>query len=151
MNCFKGCVSPLGLLNDKDNVITFILDQNIVLDGNLLVHPLQNDLTIEINAQTLFDFIDKQYTVIDFSNIKVEDENNDKDGKNVKDGKEKEYKEKKEKDNKKNKKEKDIKKEEKQNINIEEENELIGITIKREDNFSEWYQQIIKKAELLDF
>ena len=31
-----------------------------------------------------------------------------------------------------------------------EQEEIIGITVKREDDFAEWYSQVVEKAELAD-
>jgi len=119
-------VSPLGLLNDSKHIVTFLIDHNLPFESNILVHPLQNDLTLEMKAETLFKLIDREYTVMDFNNIEVNDDKDDKD------------KEKKENNNNiKDKKGKEKKKKE-ENIEDNDDNELIGITIKREENFPEW-------------
>lgn len=126
LNCIRGCVSPLGLLNDTNKIVTFLIDQNLSMESNLLVHPLQNDLTLEMKAVDLFKLIDRTYEIVDFEHIEVNDEKDDtKDVKGKKDNKEKEKK------GKDNKKKEEV-------VENNEDNELIGITIKREDNFPEW-------------
>lgn len=127
LNCIRGCVSPLGLLNDANKIVTFLIDHNLVMESNILVHPLQNDMTLEIKAETLFKLIDRTYTVLDFANIVVEEDKGETD----------KEKEKKKDDNNKEKKGKDKKKKE-EVVEENEDNELIGITIKREENFPEW-------------
>jgi len=96
------------------------------MESNILVHPLQNDLTLEMKAEALFKLIDRTYTVLDFANIEVTDDKDDVKEKEKKDG-----------NNNKEKKGKDNKKKE-EIVENNEDNELIGITIKREDNFPEW-------------
>ena len=63
----KGSVTPLGIINDTDNLVHIILDKDIV-DKNILVHPNRNDRTICINYFDLLKIIgycNHTFTVLD--------------------------------------------------------------------------------------
>jgi len=59
MNLTKGSVSPLGIINDKNNLITIIID-NELKDKKLLVHPLINTCTISIKYEDLIKIIEHE-------------------------------------------------------------------------------------------
>lgn len=63
---------------------------------------------------------------------------------NTENQKPKQKKEKKEKTENKEKKDKKGDKD-------EEDHHMLGITIKREENFSEWYSQVITKSEMIEY
>lgn len=53
----RGCVSPLGIINDKDNLVLLVIDSE--LKGNkLLFHPNRNTATISIHFEDLEKFIE---------------------------------------------------------------------------------------------
>ena len=63
----KGSVTPLGIINDTDNLVHLILDKDIV-NKKILVHPNRNDRTICINYSDLLKIIgycNHTYTVLD--------------------------------------------------------------------------------------
>lgn len=53
----KGSVTPLGIINDKNNLVTLILDRDLK-ENKILVHPNTNTKTISINFNDLIHFIE---------------------------------------------------------------------------------------------
>lgn len=47
-----GSVTPLGLINDKNNVVTLLIDEEL-MKKKVLVHPLVNTKTISIRLEDL--------------------------------------------------------------------------------------------------
>lgn len=52
----KGGVTPLGIINDKDNLVTVIIDSNLK-DKVLLMHPEVNTKTIALKYDDLLKYI----------------------------------------------------------------------------------------------
>ncbi len=52
-----GSVTPMGIINDKDNLVTLILDKDLK-DKKVLVHPNVNTKTINIEFSDLIKFIE---------------------------------------------------------------------------------------------
>ena len=52
-----GSVSPYALLNDKNNVVTFYIDEKLVKSKKINFHPLINTKTITINTRDFLEFI----------------------------------------------------------------------------------------------
>ena len=48
-----GAVSPLALINDKDNHVRLIIDKNLLEASTINIHPLVNDKTITITTRDL--------------------------------------------------------------------------------------------------
>ena len=59
MNLTKGSVTPLGIINDKNNLITIIIDEELT-NKKLLIHPLINTYTISIKYEDLIKFIEHE-------------------------------------------------------------------------------------------
>lgn len=55
-----GAVSPLALLNDRNNVTRFFLDQELSSAALIAVHPLVNDLTVVMATSDLLRLIADQ-------------------------------------------------------------------------------------------
>lgn len=55
-----GSVTPFGLMNDKENKVTFILDEDLIKGGHELLyfHPMENTATLAITPQDLLTFLD---------------------------------------------------------------------------------------------
>jgi len=53
----KGSVTPLGIINDKDRLVTIILDKDLVGE-KLLCHPNVNTKTLSINYDDLIKIIE---------------------------------------------------------------------------------------------
>ena len=57
LGVIKGSVTPLGIINDKDNKVTIVIDEYLV-GKKLLFHPLVNTKTINIEYNDLIKFIE---------------------------------------------------------------------------------------------
>ena len=57
LNLERGSVTPMGIINDKENVVTILIDKD--LEGKkLLVHPNTNIKTLSIDYNDLIKFIE---------------------------------------------------------------------------------------------
>ena len=69
-----GSVSPFGLLNDKENVIKFFLDNNLKNFDKVNFHPLINTATINIGFADFVAFLvenKKKVNIFDFDNYSL--------------------------------------------------------------------------------
>ena len=58
MDLIPEAVTPLGLLNDKDNKVQFYIDKNFIKDEHIIgVHPNDNTATIWLKVEDLIDII----------------------------------------------------------------------------------------------
>ena len=58
MNLKLGSVTPLGLLNDKDNKVLFYIDKDFMKDKHIVgVHPNDNTATIWLKVKDLIEII----------------------------------------------------------------------------------------------
>lgn len=58
LKLMPGSVTPLGLLNDKDKVVKFYIDENFFKDPFIIgVHPNDNSATVWLNVNDLIDII----------------------------------------------------------------------------------------------
>ena len=57
MGIKPGSVSPLALLNDKDNVVEFYLDEKLFKSEIINFHPLINTTTISIKTSEFINFL----------------------------------------------------------------------------------------------
>ena len=58
MNLKPGSVTPLGLLNDKNNKVLFYIDKDFMKDKHIVgVHPNDNTATIWLNVVDLIEII----------------------------------------------------------------------------------------------
>lgn len=53
----KGGVTPLGIINDKENKVVLVVDKDLV-DKKILVHPNVNTKTMSISYEDLIRFIE---------------------------------------------------------------------------------------------
>ncbi len=61
MNLKAGSVTPLGLLNDKNNKVMFYIDKDFMKDKHIIgVHPNDNTATVWLKVEDLIDII-KEY------------------------------------------------------------------------------------------
>ena len=61
MNLKPGSVTPLGLLNDKNNKVLFYIDKDFMKDKHIIgVHPNDNTATVWLKVEDLIDII-KEY------------------------------------------------------------------------------------------
>ena len=52
----RGCVSPFGIINDVNNVVTLVIDSELK-NNKLLFHPNRNTATVSIHFDDLEKFI----------------------------------------------------------------------------------------------
>lgn len=71
LNLKKGSVTPLGILNDKNKVVTIIIDEDILKDNLIGVHPNDNRATIFIKTKDLIKLIELHGNLIKY--VKVGD------------------------------------------------------------------------------
>lgn len=57
LNLDLGSVTPLGIINDKDNIVTILIDKHLE-NKKLLVHPNVNTKTLSIDYKDLIKFIE---------------------------------------------------------------------------------------------
>lgn len=58
MGLIPGAVTPLGLLNDKENRVEFFIDSDFLCgDGIIGVHPCDNTATVWLKAQDLINIV----------------------------------------------------------------------------------------------
>ena len=53
----KGSVTPLGIINDKDNLVTILLDKDLI-DKRILALPFVNTKTISLEYKDLIKIIE---------------------------------------------------------------------------------------------
>jgi len=53
----KGAVSPLGILNDTELKVEVIIDEDLLQQGNIGIHPNENTATIWMPLENLFSII----------------------------------------------------------------------------------------------
>jgi len=72
-----GSVSPFGLLNDNNNMVSFFLDQKLKKYDIINFHPLENTSTISMSVSEFLNFMfeyKKLVKFINFDNYTIEDE-----------------------------------------------------------------------------
>ena len=71
LDIHPGSVSPLGLMNDKENRVKFLLDSDILDREAIAVHPCVNTATLVIGLK---DFIEKVLPACghDYTAVKVD-------------------------------------------------------------------------------
>ena len=57
LNLTKGSVTPLGIINDKDNKVVLVFDKELV-DKKILCHPNRNTATVSLKFSDLIKFIE---------------------------------------------------------------------------------------------
>ncbi len=66
LGVIKGSVTPLGIINDKENKVTVVIDNNLV-NKKILCHPLVNTKTINIEYKDLIriiEYLNHQYLIL---------------------------------------------------------------------------------------
>ena len=66
----KGSVSPLGILNDKNNLVKVFIDSYFINKVSIIgVHPNDNTMTIWLNTNDLIDIIKEHGNIIQVVDI----------------------------------------------------------------------------------
>jgi len=118
-----GSVTPFGLINDVNKKVKhFVLDQNLLKEEWLAFHPLVNTMTVELKRDDFFKFLSSiERSYLTLDLTEVEE-----------------------------KAEKP--KQETQKKAEEEKGETkLAISVKKSENFSEWYTEVITKGELIEY
>ena len=56
----QGNVSPLALINDTAQLVNVAIDRNLLDEGGpVLVHPLTNEASVELNIKDILSFIEQ--------------------------------------------------------------------------------------------
>tara|TARA_B100001123_G_scaffold269041_1_gene299402 strand:+ start:15 stop:524 length:510 start_codon:yes stop_codon:yes gene_type:complete len=69
-----GAVTPFGLLNDKENKVTFYFDSNFLKNQIVNFHPLTNTSTISMKSKDFIDFLienKKKVNIYDFNDYSL--------------------------------------------------------------------------------
>ena len=69
LNLTPGSVTPFGLLNDRENVVDFYLDENLLNYDIVNFHPLVNTSTIGLKISDFLNFMNLQKKVVNFFNF----------------------------------------------------------------------------------
>jgi prolyl-tRNA synthetase len=129
-----GSVNPFCLVNDQKKEVKYLLDKSLYSAKYLALHPMVNSSSVFIETEQFLAFLKKnniEPVQIDFTQeVKKEEPKENK--------KEEKKNQKPTKDDKKKKEDDEIK-------------NTLGIEVKKEDDFSMWYQQVITKAEMVEY
>ena len=128
-----GSVNLFSIVNDSDGHVTLLVDKALYNHELIGFHPMQNDATTAIKREDMEKIIElsgHKPDIIDFTQISADAPKEEKEAKP-----------------KKEKKDKKDKKENKE----DEELHMLGITVKKEEDFSEWYSQVITKSEMIEY
>ena len=129
-----GSVNPFCLVNDQKKEVKYLLDKALYSAKYLALHPMVNSSSVFIETEQFLAFLKKnniEPVQIDFTQeVKKEEPKENK--------KEEKKTQKPTKDEKKKKEDDEIK-------------NTLGIEVKKEDDFSMWYQQVITKAEMVEY
>jgi len=127
----QGSVSPLSILNNEQNDVTLVMDDSLKTKEYLWIHPNDCTASLRVKREDLIKLIEskgKSIVWIDLSNAEAElaeAEANKGPSPAA----------------------------QKKNVPPPriEGAEMIGITVRKNDDFAEWYSQVITKAELIDY
>lgn len=139
----QGSVTPLALVNNSAKNIKLVLDKALV-DSPIPVvfHPCRNDKSCLITPKQLQDFLEKleyPFIIVDFTADSAKDAPSDilaktkapaTQGGNLK---------------------KQSSQTALQTVSSASGETKLGIMVKREENFSQWYTEVITKAEMIEY
>lgn len=70
-----GAVTPFGIINDRNGVVSMVLDQDLLTGDIVNAHPLRNDMTTAIGPSDLLAFLDAENhppLILDFDRLEGE-------------------------------------------------------------------------------
>lgn len=117
----KGSINPFSLSNDEKNEVKVAIDEHLYKDEYWAFHPMDNTATVEIKRDDFLKFLDEFKVKYNRLALDVPVEAEPK------------------------------KVEEKKEEVPKEKENLLGIEVKKTQNFSEWYQQVIVKSGLIEY
>lgn len=59
LGVIPGSVTPYGLVNDRNQQVTFLLDKDLLQDEFVNFHPLRNDMTVSVKPSQFLHFLEK--------------------------------------------------------------------------------------------
>jgi len=132
----KGSVSPFAMMNNTNKDVKFCIDQALLNQEIINVHPLRNDRTTAIHPKDLVTFLESlghTVTTVDFAKAAAEPASTarvggDKGSQATKAPIEKKVKE----------------------AGDKRETGL-DLTVRKDEDFSKWYTEVIIKAEMIDY
>ena len=72
MNLRAGSITPLGLLNDKENKVQFYIDKDFMKDKHIIgVHPNDNTATVWIKVEDLIDIIKENGNIVNVIELTI--------------------------------------------------------------------------------
>ena len=137
----KGAVNPFSIFNDKENKVKLLIDKRVAeCETPLGFHPMVNTATTAVSMADLsrvFELAKHEPEILDFAALgegaaKAPAKEGGKKPAQGK-GKQAEVKAKAEKDA------------------TEEEKHMLSVQYTKEGDFSKWYQQVITKAEMIEY
>ncbi|SBS90690.1 proline--tRNA ligase, putative [Plasmodium malariae] len=172
LNIHPGCLTPFAVKNDKDNIVKLYFDAELKEMDEMVVHPLHNYSSLYIKKADMLKFCElynhsPEYIQIEEDkdkgkkeDTKAEEEKTGKQNKNSNSNRND-----KRNDNSSNSKSSSNNNNSANNKNIYHSNgktgvynedkskdsNILGITSKKLDNFSDWYTQVIVKSELIEY
>ncbi|EUR69281.1 prolyl-tRNA synthetase [Plasmodium falciparum UGT5.1] len=172
LNIQPGCLSPLAIKNDKENIVKLYFDEEIKNMQEVIIHPLHNYSSLYIKTQDVIKFcesfnhapeyvqikedttskarVDKKEDVQEEMAKNEELQNNNNNNKNNSNSNNNN-------NNNNNNHIKDtiLKGKLLSNNEVEDnkskDSNILGITSKKIENFSDWYTQVIVKSELIEY
>ncbi len=137
LGVIRGAVSPFALVNDKNNDVKFAIDSGLLESSLINTHPLRNDRTTSIPPASLLQFLERiehsPTKILDFSNVvntpppapaAKKEKKSDGSGNAEK----------------------------KSNKRVAAKGEtLLSLGVKKDENFSKWYTQVITLSEMIDY
>lgn len=71
LNLTPGSVTPFGLINDKEQVIDFILDEDFLSHKEVNFHPMVNHMTVSLQTNDFISFFESHDIKPNILNIPV--------------------------------------------------------------------------------
>mmetsp|Transcript_6577 Transcript_6577/g.7157 ORF Transcript_6577/g.7157 Transcript_6577/m.7157 type:complete len:692 (+) Transcript_6577:46-2121(+) len=119
----RGAVSPFALVNDNAKEVKFYIDKALLQAELINIHPLRNDRTTSLTPGELTRFLEH----IDHKPFEIDFDRLNTQDPAVKGGDE-----------------------ENQGKNVKKET-LLGLSVKKEEDFANWYTQAITLSEMIDY
>lgn len=155
LNLVPGSLTPLAMKYDKENVVKLYFDMELKHLGEFIIHPLHNFSSICVKREDVEKFCElynhtPEYIIVeekredDFTVSSSAFTGGERGGGTTKDETKCTHKvktkgEKLENSTKGNKAEEKM------------ESHILGVTSKKEENFADWYTQVVVKGEMLDY
>lgn len=138
LGCVQGNVSPLAVVNDKENQVNVIFSQDIEKSELCHVHPFTNEATVTLKTTDLVSFLQNHAHEVQFKEISSGTASAPE-SKNIPVKKVNPTKEKPSDDN------------DHDDVKEGSREALLGIEASKVHDFSRWYNQVVKRSEMVDY